>query len=321
MQRRSIVIFSAALSMTCLASQAVAKDVYPNKPIRLVVPYTPGGGADSLARLVAQKMSENLGQSIIIENKPGANTILASGEVARARADGYTLLYVASSFAINPSLYKVPYDTEKAFSPVGMVAEIPLIIIRNNKTPYTTVSDLIAAAKKGVDPISFASYGQGSPAHLGGELLQKMAGVTMLHVPYKGSAGAHNDLLGGQVPISFSSIEPALQIIRSKRAEPIAVMTKKRLSVLPNVPTVAETLPGFEAIGWNGIVAPAGTPENVIALLNKALNEAVMATDVQAKYQEIGIQADPMPAAQFGSKISSEITKWSDIVKSADIKL
>lgn len=321
MQRRSIFIFSAALSMTCLLSPAVAKDAYPDKPIRLVVPYTPGGGADSLARMVAQKMSEKLGQSIIIENKPGANTMLASSEVARSKADGYTLLYVASSFAINPSLYKVPYDTQKAFAPVGMVAEIPLIIIRNTKTPYTTVPALVAAAKNASSPISFASYGQGSPAHLGGELLQKMAGVTMLHVPYKGSAGAHNDLLGGQIPISFSSIEPALQIIRSKRAEPIAVMTKKRLSVLPNVPTVAETIPGFEAIGWNGIVAPAGTPEEVIARLNTTLNEAVMASDVQAKFQEIGVQADPMPAAQFGTLINSEITKWSDIVKSADIKL
>ena len=143
----------------------------------------------------------------------------------------------------------------------------------------------------------------------------------MLHVPYKGSAGAHNDLLGGQIPVSFSSIEPALQIIRSKRAEPIAVMTKKRLSVLPNVPTVAETIPGFEAIGWNGIVAPAGTPAEVIARLNTTLNEAVMASDVQAKFQEIGVQADPMPASQFGTLINSEIKKWSDIVKSADIKL
>ena len=321
MMRRTMMMAAVASGLALSAGAALAQSPYPNKPIRLVVPYPAGGGADGLARMVAQKMADSLGQSIVIDNKPGANTMLASNEVARAQPDGYTLLYVASSFAINPSLYKVPYDTVKAFEPVGMVAEVPLIIIRNHKVPYNTVTELIAAAKARPDSIDYASYGQGSPAHLGGELLESMAGVSMTHVPYKGSAPALNDLMGGQVNVAFSSIEPALQLVATKRVHPIAVMTKKRIAALPNVPTVAEVLPGFEAIGWNGIVAPAGTPAAIVSKLNAVLNEAVKSPSIAEKYAKQGVEADPMSAQEFGKLIADEISKWGDVVKKAGVKV
>ncbi len=321
MTRRTILAAALAAGLTSLASGSLAQQAYPAKPVRLVVPYPAGGGADGLARLVGSKMAEKLGQSVVIDNKPGANTMLASSEVARAQPDGYTLLYVASSFAINPSLYKVPYDTQKDFAPVGMIAEVPLIIIRNLKAAYNTVPELIAAAKAKPGRIDYASYGQGSPAHLGGELLESMAGIEMTHVPYKGSAPALNDLLGGQVPLAFSSIEPALQLISSKRVHPIAVMTKKRIAALPDVPAVSEFIPGFEAIGWNGIVVPAGTPRDVIAKLNAALNEAVKVPDVQEKYAKQGVEADPMLPEVFGKFIDSEIGKWAEVVRKAGVKV
>ena len=320
MSRRAILAATVAAGLMAVTG-AFAQQAYPSKPIRLVVPYPAGGGADGLARLIGSKMSESLGQTLVIDNKPGANTMLASSDVARQPADGYTLLYVASSFTINPSLYKVPYDTEGAFAPVAMVAEVPLIIIRNLKVPYNTLPELVAAAKAKPGRITYASYGQGSPAHLGGELLESMAGVEMLHVPYKGSAPALNDLLGGQVEIAFSSIEPALQLIRSNKVHPIAVMSSHRIAALPNVPAVAEFLPRFQAAGWNGIVAPVGVPAPIIARLNAVINEAVKTPEVQAKYATQGVEAQPVTPEAFGKMMKDEIAKWAGVVKKAGVKV
>lgn len=321
MTRRAILATAIAAVLASVTGGAHAQDAYPRKTIRLVVPYPAGGGADGLARMIGSKLSDALGQSVVIDNKPGANTMLASSEVARAPADGYTLLYVASSFTINPSLYKVPYDTVQAFAPVAMVAEVPLIIIRNQKAPYNTLADLLAGAKARPGSINYASYGQGSPAHLGGELLESMAGVEMMHIPYKGSAPALNDLVGGQVEVGFSSIEPALPLIATRKVHPIAVMTRKRIAALPDVPAVAETFPGFEAIGWNGIVAPAGTPAAIVNKLNQAINAAVTSPDVQAKYAKQGVEADPMPPEAFGKMIRDEVAKWGEVVKKAGVKV
>lgn len=320
MSRRAILAATVAAGLMSVTG-AFAQQAYPSKPIRLVVPYPAGGGADGLARLIGSKMSESLGQTVVIDNKPGANTMLASSDVARQPADGYTLLYVASSFTINPSLYKVPYDTEGAFAPVAMVAEVPLIIIRNLKVPYNTLPELVAAAKAKPGRITYASYGQGSPAHLGGELLESMAGVEMLHVPYKGSAPALNDLLGGQVEVAFSSIEPALQLIRSNKVHPIAVMSSHRIAALPNVPAVAEFLPGFQAAGWNGVVAPVGVPAPIIARLNAVINAAVKTPEVQAKYATQGVEAQPVTPEAFGKMMKDEIAKWAGVVKKAGVKV
>lgn len=322
MRRRALLAATLAATLTIFAgTHAAAQQTYPSKPIRLLVPYPAGGGADGLARLIGEKMSSTLGQPVIIENKPGANTMLASSEAARAQADGYTLLYVASSLTINPSLYKVPYDTVKAFSPVALVAEVPLIIIRNQEAPYHTLNDLVTAARANPGKINYASYGQGSPAHLGGELLESMAGIDMTHIPYKGSAPALTDLVGGQVEVAFSSIEPALQLIAAKRVHPIAVMTKTRIPALPDVPAVAETYPGFEAIGWNGIVVPAGTPSDIVNRLNEVINQILKDEEVLAKYAKQGVIADPISPDAFGKMIKDEIVKWGEIVRKANLAM
>lgn len=321
LNRRTILATGAAAAAAFFSSTGLAEQPYPNHPITLVVPYTPGGGADGLARLVASKMATELGQPIIIDNKPGANTMLGANEVARAQPDGYTLLYVSSSFALNPSLYKVPYDTERAFAPVAMVAEVPIIIIANPNEPYKTVEDLVNAAKAKPGNIAYASYGLGSIADLGGRLLGNTAGVEITSIPYKGSAPALNDLLGGHVPIAFSSIEPALQLIAANKVYPIAVLSKKRIQALPNVPTVAETYPGFEAVGWNGIVAPINTPAPIMAKLNAAINKAIGFQDVQQIYAKSGVEAYQMTPEEFGKLVKDEIAKWGGVIRKAGIKV
>ena len=310
-----------ALIVTSLAAPTIAlSQPYPNKTIRMVVPYTPGGGADSLARVIAVKMSEKLGQIVVIENKPGANTMLASEYVARQPADGYTLLYVASAFTISPSLYKQTFSVEKDFAPVALVAQVPLIIIANNNYPVRTLPELVAAARAQPAQLTYASYGQGSPAHLGGELLQSLTGVRMLHIPYKGSAPALTDLLGGQVNIAFSSIEPALQLIRADKVRSIAVMSAKRISALPYVPAVAEFVPGFEAIGWNGIVLPAGALPDIVQKLNAVINSVVQSAEIRENFARQGVDIDVKSPESFGQMMKAEIVKWESVVRKAGVK-
>jgi len=305
-----------------LLAQAQKTASFPKQPIRLIVPYPPGGGADGLARLVAQGMGENLGQQIIVENRPGANTALATEMAAKLPADGYNLLYVASSFAINPSLYKLNYSIEKDFVPVAMVAKVPLIIVANNAYPVSTTDELVKQAKAQPGQITYASYGAGSPAHLAGELFCQQNNISMLHVPYKGSAPAMTDLMGGQVNIAFSSIEPAIQLIKTNRIKPIAVTTLQKVNGLPNVPTIAESgLKDFDAAGWNGIVAPAGTPTDVVMILNQAINSSLKQPNIKAKMDNQGVVMEIQTPTQFGQMIRSESEKWAAVIKKAQIKV
>lgn len=294
---------------------------YPNQPIKLIVPYPPGGGADSLARQVAAEVGKSLNTTVVIDNRPGANTSLGSSIAARSPADGYTLLYVASSFSINPSLYKLNYS-EKDFTPVAFVARVPLIVLANLNYPVRQVPEMIAAAKSKPGTVSFASYGAGSPAHLAGELFEQMTDTQMLHIPYKGSSPALTDLMAGQVNLAFSSIEPALQLLRGGKVRPIAVTTAKRIHVLPDVPTIAEAgVPGFEAVGWNGIVAPAGTPPAAVKKLNEAINNALKQPELAKKFETQGVEVDAMTPEAFGKMIHSETVKWAEVVKKANVKI
>jgi tripartite-type tricarboxylate transporter receptor subunit TctC len=294
---------------------------YPRMPLKMVVTYPPGGGADTLARQVAAKMRDKLGQQVIIHNKPGGNTIIGTEYAAKQPADGYTLLYVASSFAINPSLYRLNFSTEKDFDPIALVAQVPLLLVVNNNFPVRTVSDLIKYAKEKPGAVLFASYGSGSPAHLAGELFKSMTDTDMLHVPYKGSSPALTDLVGGQVSISFSSIEPALALVRGGKLRPVAVTTAKRVAGIPEVPTIAESgVSGFEAAGWNGIVAPAGTPADIIKRLNAIINEAVQSPDLRERFVQQGVEVDVKTPAAFAAMISQEIVKWSGVIKKANVK-
>jgi len=314
--------FALGLAAAALlgAGGAAAQAAYPAKPITMVVPYPPGGGADTLARIVAQKLGDRLKQTVIVENKPGANTIIATEYVARQPADGYTLLYVASSFSINPSLYKLNYDTRKAFAPVGLIAQVPLMLVANKAFPAATVQELIDYAKGHPGKVTFASYGTGSPAHLAGELFKSMTGADIMHVPYKGSSQALNDMIGGHVDISFSSMPPALNLVRAGELKSMAVTTPKRTRGAPDVPSVGESgVPGFDATGWNGLVAPAGTPAEIVQSLNRTLNDIVADPEVEKQLIGEGYEPATLSADEFARMISGEIDKWGKVVKDANI--
>ena len=316
-----LALLPLALILNPLPAHA-QKSGFPKQPIRLIVPYPPGGGADGLARLIAQGMGEYLGQQVIVDNKPGANTVLATEMAAKMASDGYSLLYVASSFAINPSLYKLSYSIEKDFSPVAMIAKVPLIIVANNDYPVNTVSELVKLAKSQPGQITYASYGAGSPVHLAGELFCQLNNITMLHVPYKGSSPAMTDLMSGQVNLAFSSIEPAMQLIKTNRIKPIAVTTAQRVNGLLNVPTIAESgLKDFDVAGWNGIVAPANLPPDITNILNQAVNSALKQSNIKNKMDHQGVVMEMQTPEQFGQFIRSDSAKWAAVIKKANIKL
>jgi tripartite-type tricarboxylate transporter receptor subunit TctC len=300
---------------------AAAADNYPSKPVKIVVPYTPGGGADILARTLAAALAPKLGQPVIVENYPGANTITGTDHVAKSPPDGYTLMLVPASFSINPSFYKLPYDSIKGFAPVGLVAMVPLLLVTNSALPVNSVKDLIALAKAKPGQLTFASYGSGSPAHLAGELFKNMVGVDMLHVPYKGSSPALTDIVAGHVDLSFSSMSPAVPLVKSGRLKAIAVSTAKRVPAMKEIPTIAESgVPGYEVIAFNGILAPAGTPRDVIAKLNKAMVEIVATTEFRDKISVQGFEPESSSPEEFSELIQRDILKWAKVIKESGAK-
>jgi tripartite-type tricarboxylate transporter receptor subunit TctC len=311
-----------ALLALAAAPFAMAQ-AYPSKPIKLIVGFPPGGGSDALARLTAAALTEKLGQQIIVDNKAGANTILATQFVQSQPADGYTLLFVSASFAINPSLYKLTYDIEKDFSPVALVALVPLLLTVNNDVPAKTVGDLVALAKAQPGKLTFASFGVGSAGHLAGEMLLSMTGTDMLHVPFKGSAPALADLMGGRVTMMLPGIGSAINLAKEGKVKGIGVSTAKRVSGAPDVPTMAESgVPGYDVATWESIMAPAGTPPEVIAKLNAAIREVVAGKAQRDKMIAMGFEPDatktPAEVAQF---VRSERAKWGKVVKERGIKV
>ena len=323
-QLQRAMLFTAVTLITFFTATSQAQNntnTFPNRPIKLVVPYPPGGGADTLARLVATGMAAKLAQPVVIENKPGGNTAIATEYVANQSPDGYTLLYVASAFTINPSLYKLRYSTLKDFAPIALVALIPFVIETNMQSPIHSVKDLIAEAKKRPGQLSYATYGTGSPVHLSAELFQLMTDTQLLHVPYKGSAPGLTDLMGGQVDLAFGSIEPSLQLMRNQKIRPLAVTTSKRIAAAPEIPTVAESgVPGFETIGWNGIVAPANTPKTIVDRLNAIINQVIQEPAMTAKLSAQGVELDIKTPEALAQMIEIEINKWDALVKKVGIK-
>lgn len=281
---KRIMRFVFSLLSLVAATAALAQD-YPTRPITLVVPYAAGGGNDVMARIVAEKMSKTLGQNIVVENRAGAGGSVATRQVARAAPDGYTLVLGGTgSLAVNPTLYNnVGYDPRKDFAPVGLIGTGQLIVLVNPDVPAKTIPELVALAKKEPGKLSYASAGVGSGIHLGAVLFELMADIKLTHVPYRGTGPALTDLIGGHVQIYFSSIPSAIGIAKEGKVRALAVTGPKRSPVFPDLPTVAETLPGFEAVLHYGIVAPAGTPKPIIAKLNAALLEAVAAPDTRER--------------------------------------
>jgi tripartite-type tricarboxylate transporter receptor subunit TctC len=320
MKRRMLL---AAAVLFGAAVPAASQD-YPSRPITLIVPYAAGGGNDVMARIVAERMSKSLGQQIVIENKGGAGGSIATRQIAKAAPDGYTLgLGGTGTHAINPTLYpNVGYDPRKDFAPVGLIASSALVVLVNNAVEAKSIGELIALAKREAGKLNYASAGVGSGIHLGAELFATMAGIKLTHIPYKGSSPALTDLLGGHVAIYFSSLPPAISLVREGKVRALAVTGPKRAQSFPDLPTVAEAeLPGYEAVLHYGIVAPAGTPRPIIDKLNAALNAALAEPEVRAKIVADG--ADPLPGTpeDYAADIDREETKWSKVVKLSGAKV
>jgi tripartite-type tricarboxylate transporter receptor subunit TctC len=294
---------------------------WPSKPITLVVTYPPGGGADAMARLIAPKLGEALGQPVVIDNKPGAGGQIGAAFVAKAAPDGYTLMLDASSFAVNPSLYaKLPYDSSKAFKPIGVIALFPNVLLVNAKFSAKNVAELIAAARLQKDAVSFASSGNGSAQHLAGALFESAAKVEMAHIPYKGGGPALNDVIGGQVPVFFGNLASTLGHIQGGRLRALAVTASKRSSILPDVPTLAESgVAGAEVYEWNAVFAPTGTPEAIINKVSDAMQKTLDAPEVRTRIAQLGGELQKGNPAAAGQFIQAQMVLWERVIKARKI--
>lgn len=290
---------------------------FPTRPVRLVVPYPPGGANDTVVRLLAPKVTEQLGQQFVVDNRGGGNTIIGSELVAKAAPDGYTLLIVAAGHAVNPALYpKLPYHTARDFAQVVLLGDGAYVLVAHPSTGVSTVPELIAAAKAKPGQMAYASSSIGNLTHLAAELFNAMAGVKMLHVPYKGGGPAMLDLLGGRVAVFFSTVAVARPHIQSGRIKGLGVTTAKRSAALPNLPTIAEAgLPGYDVSGWYGVVAPAKTPGAVIERLNGAVRVALRLPDIKEKLLAVGVEASDASVEQFDKLVRAELVKWEKVAK------
>jgi tripartite-type tricarboxylate transporter receptor subunit TctC len=305
----------ACVALACVAGAALAADDYPNHPVRWLVGYSPGGSTDIVARLIGQYLSEHLGQQFIIENKPGAGNNLATEMVVKADPDGYTLLLVNPANAINATLYKnLTFDFIRDMAPVAGLIRVPNVMEVNPNVPVKTVAEFISYAKANPGKVNMASAGVGTSTHLSGALFMMMTGTEFVHVPYRGAAPALADLLGGQVQVLFDNLPSSIGHIKGGRLRPLAVTTAKRSDVLPDVPTVAETVSGFEASVFYGMAVPKGTPRAIVDKLNKAVNAALADPAMQAKLADLGGAPISGTPEDFGKIIADETAKWAKVV-------
>ena len=296
--------------------RTASAQAYPARPVRMILGYPPAGSADITARLICQWLSERLGQQFVVENRPGAGTNIATEAAARSTPDGYTLFLVAPANAINATLYdKLNYDFVRDIAPIAGLIRFPNVVVVNPSVPVKTIPELIAYAKANPGKLNMASSGNGSTIHMSGELFKMMTGVNFVHVPYRGSAPALTDMIGGQVQVMFDNIPSCAEHVKSGKLRGLAVTATARSPVLPELPTVAEFVPGYEASAWYGVGAPMGTPPEIIDKLNKTVN-AILADPVsKAKYEDLGASLLPGSAADFGKLVADETKKWGEVVK------
>lgn len=312
-----VATFGVAVSGPTLAQSKS----YPTKPVRVLVGFAPGGGSDTLARLVGTPLGERLGQSMIIDNRPGGNGVIAMNLATNAQPDGYTLMVLSNSSVVSASLLtKVPYDVREAYSPISMIAVQPYVLTVSRTLPINTVKELIAHAKAQKGALNYGSSGQGSSAHLGMELFKHMAGVDITHIPYKGIGPAMVDLSTGQVQLLFASAVAAGAAARTGKVKPLAVGSRRRAEGLPDIPTVEESgLPGFELTGWFGLVGPAGLPADVVSRLNREVVSILSQPAVKARLANDGSEASPGSPAAFRKTMLSEIDRWAKLIKQANL--
>jgi tripartite-type tricarboxylate transporter receptor subunit TctC len=292
-----------------------AADPWPNRPIRIIVPFAPGGTTDAISRVLGQKLSDRIGQQIVVENRPGGGTNIGADAVAKSSPDGYTLLMGTPSIAVNPALFsKMPYDWERELVPIAMVGYLPNILVVNSALPVDSVDGLIAYARNNPGKLEFGSSGIGGAIHLSGELFKSMANVDMLHVPYKGSALAMSDLLGGRIALMFDNLPSALPHVQAGKVRALAVTGSRRSSVAPQFPTVSESgLPGFEVLSWNGIFVPAGTSQDIVTRLRAEIVSTMALPEVKANTDKQGIETTGID--DFGAFVRNEASKWQPLAK------
>ena len=320
--RRAFLRLAACAAALPAVSRLASAQAYPARPVHIVVPVPPGGALDIIARLIGHWLSERFGQSFVIENRPGGGTNIGVEAVVRAPADGYTLLLIPGSVTANATLYpKLNFNFSRDIVPIAMISELPLVMEVNLSFPAKTVPEFIAYAKANPGKISMASGGTGSTSHIGGELLKLRTGIDMLHVPYRGGAPALTDLLGGQVQVYFSPLPESIETIRAGKVRALAVTTATRSAALPDVPTVGESVPGFEASTWQGIGAPKNTSAEIVARLNKEINAALADPTIKARLADLGSMPTPMSPAAFEKLIAAETEKWGKVIRKANIPL
>lgn len=307
-------------AMSVITFNAVA-DEYPSKPVRITVGMAPGGSNDTIARLISSELSEKMGKSFVVENKPGANSTIATSELKRSKPDGYQLMLVISSHVTNTMLYPDLNYKLDDFKPVALIAETPFVLVANPNFKPDTLAQFIALAKSGEQKIDFGTPGLGSTQHIAMELMDQMAGIKMNHVPYKGGAPAQTDLLGGVIPVIFATPTQSLPFIQKKQLKAIAVTSKKRLAQLPEVPTFDEAgLPGYDANVWFGIIAPKDTPDSIVQTLNKEINGIVQSDKIRKRLEDLGLTPIDSTTQAFQTLLDQEQKKWRDVIKKANIQ-
>jgi tripartite-type tricarboxylate transporter receptor subunit TctC len=321
LSRRRLLCFAAGAATLPAASRPAMAQSYPSRPVRFIVGFPPGGGADTVARIVSPWLSERLGQQVVIENRPGASTNIAVQAVVNSPPDGYTLLFYGASSLVNTYIFaNLPFDLRRDIVPVCGLVAYPMILVANPSVPAKTVGELIAHAKANPGKISMASFGAGSSSHVAGELFKTMAGVNLVHVPYRGSAPALTDMMSGQVQVMFDVMTSALPHIRSGALRAIAVGGKKRFPGLPDVPTIAETVPGYEANSWCGLGVPRGTPPEIIERLNREINAGLENPDVREQLAKVATTPIILSPAEFGAHMAAEVEKWGKVVRIAGVR-
>lgn len=311
-----------SIILVAFASMAVHAQPFPVQPVKIVVPFPPGGTTDILARLLAAELSQKWGQPVLVDNRAGASGTIFSEQLTRMQPDGYTLMLTATHHVINPGLYRnLKYNTHTDFTPIAEIASVPNVLVVNPKLPAATVKELIAYAKANPGKVNFGSSGTGGANHLAGELFKSVAGIEMVHVPYKGAAPALNDLLGGQIPVMFDSVPGVLQHIQAGKLRALGVTSAKRSLALPNVPTIDEAaLKGFEATAWFGLYAPGGMKPELARRISADVLQALQADPVRRAFELQGAEPGSMSQSQFATFVDAEIAKWSKVIAEANVK-
>ncbi|MGZ5095658.1 MAG: tripartite tricarboxylate transporter substrate binding protein [Burkholderiales bacterium] len=320
---KRIAVICIAIAGAMLGTSTHAAETYPIKPVRMIVPYSPGGNADIQARYIAERLTDALGKQVVVDNRAGANGIIGAELAVRSPPDGYTLLLVANTFTVNPGLYpNIPYDTVKDLQPITLVGDTPLLFVANTAVAASSVKEVLALAKSRPGQLNYGSSGNGSPSHLAGALLEVMTGIKLVHVPYKGMAASNVAVMSGEIQLGFPSMTSVLPHVKSGKLKAFAITVKSRSALAPDIPTMAEAgVPGYEASIWNGLLAPAGTPRPIVNRLNEAVAQILKSPQAKERYANVGAEIRYDSPEEFQALIRSDVAKWAKVIRARGIRV